>query len=281
MSDKKHDYQYLEMMEYILKYGTEKLDRTGTGTISIFDYQMKFDLSDGSIPLLTTKKMFTKGIIHELLWFLRGSTDVRELQAVGVHIWDKWMREDGTIGKGYGRQWRHWETGKKIWTSSSEYEYQVIDQISKLIDGLKNDPDGRRHIVNAWNVGELDDMELPPCHLLFQCYVANGTLSMKMYQRSCDVFLGVPFNIAQYSILLHMLAQVCNLKPGIFIWDGGDVHIYSNHIEQCKTQLKNLPYKSPTLLLNPSIDDIFEFRFDDFAVKEYLSYPSITAEASA
>jgi thymidylate synthase len=273
----KHDIQYHEMLEFITEYGNKKTDRTGTGVKSIFDYTMRFDLRDGSIPLLTTKKMFTKGIIHELLWFLSGDTNITYLKQNGVSIWDEWADEKGDLGPVYGAQWRKW-TGFHP-STDTDIEYMVIvDQIQELIWGLKKDPDSRRHVVSAWNVAEIDNMKLPPCHMVFQCYVANGELSLKLTQRSCDSFLGVPFNIAQYSILVHMLAQVCNLKPGDFIWSGNDVHIYDNHVEPVSLQLSRISAaEPPKLILNKEITDIFEFTFNDFSVINYESHPAIKA----
>lgn len=280
----KHDKQYHDMLTHILSHGVTKEDRTGTGTISVFDYTMRFDLRDGSIPLLTTKKMFTKGIIHELLWFLDGDTNINYLTQNGVHIWDEWADENGELGPVYGAQWRKWigyhpeDPNPDV----DDVDYIVIvDQIQELIWSLKKNPDSRRHIVTAWNVAEIDNMKLPPCHMMFQCYVANGELSLKLTQRSADTFLGVPFNIAQYSMLLHMLAHVTGLKPGDFIWSGGDVHIYKNHLTQVDRQLeRESAGASPKFKINPSIDDIFNFKYEDFAIEGYVSHDTIKAPVS-
>jgi len=257
---------YLDLMRHVLEHGDEKSDRTGTGTRSVFGWQMRFDLERG-FPLLTTKKLHTRSIIHELLWFLQGDTNIRYLKENGVSIWDEWADEKGDLGPVYGKQWRRWETP----------DGRTIDQIARLIDGLKNNPDSRRHIVSAWNPGEIDGMALPPCHALFQFYVANGRLSCQLYQRSADIFLGVPFNIASYSLLTMMVAQVCGYRPGDFIWTGGDCHLYSNHLEQAREQLSREPRPLPTLKLNPEVRDIFAFRFEDFSLEGYDPHPHIKA----
>jgi thymidylate synthase len=258
--------QYLSLLQHIMDYGILKGDRTGTGTKSVFGYQMRFDLEEG-FPLLTTKKLHLKSIIYELLWFLRGDTNINYLHEHGVTIWDEWAGQDGELGPVYGHQWRSWPApnGKSI------------DQISLLIEGIKTNPDSRRHIVSAWNPAEIDKMALPPCHALFQFYVANGKLSCQLYQRSADVFLGVPFNIASYALLTMMVAQVCRLKPGEFIHSFGDAHIYTNHFEQVKEQLSRIPRPLPRMLINPDVKDIFNFRYEDFKLEGYDPYPSIKA----
>ncbi len=261
--------QYLELCEHILENGVKKNDRTGTGTISVFGHQMRFDLQEG-FPLLTTKKVFLKGIIYELLWFLKGDTNIKYLQDHGVHIWDEWADENGNLGPVYGHQWRSWGTK----------DGRTIDQISNVIEQIKTNPDSRRLIVSAWNVGELDEMALPPCHTLFQFYVANGKLSCQLYQRSADVFLGLPFNIASYSLLTMMVAHVCGLQPGEFIHTTGDTHIYLNHIEQIKTQLQRTPRKLPTMKLNPEVKNIFDFEYEDFILEGYDPHPPIKGEVS-
>ena len=256
--------QYLNLMQHILDNGTEKGDRTGTGTKSVFGYQMRFDLDEG-FPCVTTKKLHLRSIIHELLWFLQGDQNIKYLKENGVSIWDEWADEAGNLGPVYGVQWRSWETpdGRKI------------DQIKKLIDGIKNNPDSRRHIVSAWNVADVDDMALPPCHTLFQFYVADGKLSCQLYQRSADVFLGVPFNIASYALFTMMVAQVCDLEPGDFVHTFGDAHLYSNHIEQANLQLSREPRALPTMRINPEVKDIFSFKFDDFELMNYDPHPHI------
>ena len=259
--------QYLDLLDHVLQNGTVKEDRTGTGTKSVFGYQMRFNLEDG-FPLLTTKKLHTKSIIHELLWFLKGETNIKYLQDNGVRIWNEWADENGDLGPVYGSQWRSWINAKG----------ETIDQISQVIDSIKNNPDSRRHIVNAWNVGEIDNMALPPCHILFQFYVANGKLSCQLYQRSADIFLGVPFNIASYAMLLSMVAQVTGLKPGEFVHTLGDAHIYLNHIEQVKEQLSRTPYSLPQLEINKEVKSIFDFTFEDFKIKNYNSHPHIKGE---
>ncbi|WP_433742725.1 thymidylate synthase [Falsibacillus pallidus] len=261
--------QYLDLCRHVLENGTKKEDRTGTGTLSTFGYQMRFDLNEG-FPLITTKKLHLKSIIHELLWFLKGDTNVRYLQENGVRIWNEWADEKGELGPVYGRQWRSWSAG----------DGTTVDQITELIETIKNNPDSRRMIVNAWNVGEIDKMALPPCHCLFQFYVANGKLSCQLYQRSADVFLGVPFNIASYALLTMMVAQVCDLEPGEFVHTFGDVHIYSNHIDQVKLQLERDPYPLPTMKINPEVKDIFGFRSEDFELTGYQSHPHIKGAVS-
>lgn len=258
--------QYLQLLQHILDNGVQKTDRTGTGTISVFGYQMRFDLQKG-FPLVTTKRVHLKSIIYELLWFLRGDTNIGYLKEHGVTIWDEWADESGNLGPVYGKQWRSWE-GK---------DGKVIDQISELVEQIKKTPDSRRLIVSAWNVGELAEMALMPCHTLFQFYVANGRLSCQLYQRSADVFLGVPFNIASYALLTMMIAQVCDLQPGEFIHTFGDVHIYNNHLEQVKLQLSREPYPLPTMKLNPEVKNIFHFRYEDFVLEGYQHHPAIKA----
>ncbi|MGD6803252.1 thymidylate synthase [Rossellomorea vietnamensis] len=261
--------QYLELCEHVLNNGTEKGDRTGTGTVSTFGYQMRFDLSEG-FPMLTTKKLHLKSIIHELLWFLNGDTNVKYLQDNGVRIWNEWADETGDLGPVYGKQWRSWEGASG----------ETIDQISELIQNIKNNPDSRRLIVNAWNVGEIEKMALPPCHCLFQFYVADGKLSCQLYQRSADVFLGVPFNIASYALLTMMVANVCDLEPGEFVHTFGDVHIYQNHMEQVKLQLSREPRALPTIRINKDVKDIFSYSFDDFTLENYDPHPHIKGVVS-
>lgn len=258
--------QYFSLLQHIMDHGILKGDRTGTGTKSVFGYQMRFDLEEG-FPLLTTKKLHLKSIIYELLWFLRGDTNINYLHEHGVTIWDEWAGQDGELGPVYGHQWRSWPAP----------DGKSIDQISLLIEGIKTNPDSRRHIVSAWNPAEIDKMALPPCHALFQFYVANGKLSCQLYQRSADVFLGVPFNIASYALLTMMVAQVCRLKPGEFIHSFGDTHIYTNHFEQVKEQLSRIPRPLPKMLINPDVKDIFNFRYEDFKLEGYDPYPSIKA----
>jgi thymidylate synthase len=258
--------QYHDLLEHLLKSGTAKSDRTGTGTLSVFGYQMRFNLAEG-FPLLTTKKLHTKSIIHELLWFLKGDTNIGYLKENGVSIWDEWADENGNLGPVYGYQWRSWPNPDGSRT----------DQITNLINGLKRNPDSRRHIVSAWNPSFIDQMALPPCHCLFQFYVADGKLSCQLYQRSCDTFLGVPFNIASYALLTLMVAQVCDLQPGEFVWTGGDVHLYSNHIEQARLQLTRDFRPLPQMKINPDIKDIFSFRFEDFTLENYDPHPHIKA----
>ncbi len=257
---------YLDLMRHVLAQGHAKSDRTGTGTRSVFGHQMRFDLAAG-FPLLTTKKLHTRSIIHELLWFLRGDTNIRYLQENGVRIWDEWADGNGDLGPVYGHQWRHWPDGQG----------GEIDQIRQLIDGLRRNPDSRRHIVSAWNPADIPKMKLPPCHALFQFYVADGRLSCQLYQRSADIFLGVPFNIASYALFTLMVGQVCGLQPGEFIWTGGDCHLYSNHLEQTRLQLSREPRALPTMRLNPAVDDIFAFRFEDFTLEGYDPHPHIAA----
>jgi thymidylate synthase len=261
--------QYLELMQYVLNHGVRKNDRTGTGTISTFGYQMRFDLSQG-FPLLTTKKMHLRSIIYELLWFLRGGTNVQYLHNHGVTIWDEWSDDEGNLGPIYGAQWRSWKT----------VDGRTIDQIARLIEQIRMDPNSRRLVVSAWNVGELEQMALQPCHVVFQFYVANGYLSCQLYQRSADIFLGVPFNIASYSLLIMMLAQVCGLSPGEFIHTMGDAHLYLNHLDQARLQLTRKPYPSPKIRINPTVTSIDAFDYPDFELIDYQSYPPIKAEIS-
>ncbi len=258
--------QYLDLMRHVLEHGDPKTDRTGTGTLSVFGWQMRFRLQDG-FPLLTTKKLHTRSIIHELLWFLQGDTNIRYLKENGVSIWVEWADADGELGPVYGKQWRRWETA----------DGRTVDQLARVVDSIRHNPDSRRHLVSAWNPGEVDDMALPPCHALFQFYVAGGRLSCQLYQRSADIFLGVPFNIASYALLTHMVAQVCELEPGDFIWTGGDCHLYSNHLEQAREQLGREPRALPTLRLNPAVRDLFGFRFEDIALEGYDPHPHIKA----
>lgn len=258
--------QYLDLLRHIQENGVHKSDRTGTGTQSCFGYQLRFDLSKG-FPLVTTKKVHLKSIIHELLWFLKGETNIAYLKENGVRIWDEWADDNGELGPVYGKQWRSWE-GK---------DGKVVDQISELIEQIKKNPDSRRLIVSAWNVADLPEMALMPCHNMFQFYVAEGKLSCQLYQRSADVFLGVPFNIASYALLTMMIAQVCDLQPGEFIHTFGDVHIYSNHMEQVNLQLGREPFALPTMKLNPVVKNIFDFKFEDFTLENYQSHPAIKA----
>jgi thymidylate synthase len=256
--------QYLDLLNRIITEGAKKEDRTGTGTLSVFGHQMRFNLEDG-FPCLTTKKLHLKSIIHELLWFLNGDTNVKYLQDNGVRIWNEWADENGDLGHIYGYQWRSWPG----------YNGEHIDQIKEVVETIKNNPDSRRIIVNAWNVGDIKNMNLPPCHAMFQFYVADGKLSLQLYQRSADCFLGVPFNIASYSLLLLMMAQVTGLKPGEFIHTLGDAHIYLNHIEQVNLQLTREPKKLPTMAINPEVKDIFSFKFEDFSLENYDAHPHI------
>jgi thymidylate synthase len=258
--------QYLDLMRHVRDNGLRRTDRTGTGTISLFGYQMRFDLSEG-FPVVTTKKLHLRSIIHELLWFLKGDTNIRYLQENGVSIWDEWADENGDLGPVYGSQWRSWPApnGKKI------------DQINNVIDQIRTTPDSRRLIVSAWNPAEIDNMALPPCHSLFQFYVADGKLSCQLYQRSADIFLGVPFNIASYALLTMMIAQVCDLEPGDFVHTFGDAHLYLNHLEQVDLQLSREPYPLPTMSLNPEIRSVFDFTFDDITLHNYQSHPAIKA----
>lgn len=261
--------QYLDLLNRIVTEGVQKSDRTGTGTISVFGHQMRFDLKDG-FPLLTTKKLHLKSIIYELLWFLRGDTNVRYLQEHGVRIWNEWADEDGDLGHIYGYQWRSWP----------DYNGGYIDQIAKVVDDIKNNPDSRRIIVSSWNVADLDNMNLPPCHLLFQFYVADGRLSLQLYQRSADTFLGVPFNIASYALLLMMMAQVTGLEPGEFVHTTGDTHIYLDHIEQVKLQLTREPRPLPRMVINPDVKNIFDFKYEDFQLEGYDPWPHIPGKVS-
>lgn len=261
--------QYHDLMRHVLEHGSKKDDRTGTGTLSVFGYQMRFDLSEG-FPLVTTKKLHLKSIIYELLWFLKGETNLGYLHDHGVRIWDEWADENGDLGPVYGAQWRSWRA----------IDGRVIDQISQVIDQLRTNPDSRRMIVSAWNVGELDRMALLPCHALFQFYVVGGRLSCQLYQRSADIFLGVPFNIASYALLTMMVAQVCNFEPGEFIHTFGDAHLYLNHIEQARLQLEREPYPLPEMKTNPAIKDIFEFTYEDFELVGYQSHPHIKAKVA-
>ena len=258
--------QYLDLLQHIFDDGEYKTDRTGTGTYSIFGYQMRFDLNNG-FPLLTTKKLHLKSIIYELLWFLRGDTNIRYLKENGVSIWDEWADENGDLGPVYGKQWRSWASA----------DGRSIDQISELIEMIKHNPDSRRMLVCAWNVGEVPKMALPPCHVLFQFYVSNGEISCQLYQRSADLFIGVPFNIASYSLLLMMIAQVCQLKPKYFIHTFGDVHVYSNHLEQAKLQLSRTPKALPKMEINHTVTSIFDFKYEDFQLKDYNPDPTIKA----
>jgi thymidylate synthase len=258
--------QYLRLIQHIMDQGAVKTDRTGTGTTSCFGYQLRFNLQDG-FPMVTTKKLHLKSIIYELLWFLNGDTNIQYLKEHGVKIWDEWADENGNLGPVYGKQWRSWETK----------DGRVIDQISDAVRTIKNNPDSRRIIVNAWNVGDLPEMALSPCHCLFQFYVADGRLSCQLYQRSADVFLGVPFNIASYALLTMMMAQVCGLQPGDFIHTFGDVHLYSNHLEQAKLQLSRQPFDLPVMKINPDVKDIFSFKFEDFELVNYQHHAHIKA----
>jgi thymidylate synthase len=258
--------QYLDLMQHVLDNGSEKTDRTGTGTLSVFGYQMRFDLSQG-FPLITTKKLHLHSIIHELLWFLQGDTNIRYLKENGVRIWDEWADENGDLGPVYGSQWRSWRA----------VDGDTVDQIQQLINNINNNPDSRRLIVSAWNVGEIETMALPPCHAFFQFYVANGRLSCQLYQRSADVFLGVPFNIASYALLLKMVAQVTGLEAGDFVHTLGDAHLYTNHLAQARLQLERAPFALPTMNLNPRVDELFGFRFEDFELTGYECHEHIKA----
>lgn len=261
--------EYLDLVGHVLNNGVEKADRTGTGTKSVFGYQMRFDLQVG-FPLLTTKKLHLKSIIYELLWFLQGDTNIQYLQDHGVRIWNEWADENGDLGPVYGSQWRSWSTS----------DDRTIDQIDQLIDQIKRNPTSRRLIVSAWNVGDIEKMALPPCHALFQFYVVNDRLSCQLYQRSADVFLGVPFNIASYALLTMMVAQVCDLQPGEFIHTFGDVHLYKNHIAQAELQLTRTPFPSPKIRINPEVDSIFGFKYDDFELLDYQAHPHIKAKVA-
>ncbi|MEY4570934.1 MAG: thymidylate synthase [Bacteroidota bacterium] len=261
--------QYHDLLQYILDHGTKKEDRTGTGTISVFGYQMRFDLNEG-FPCVTTKKLHLRSIIHELLWFLKGDTNINYLKENNVSIWDEWADENGNLGPVYGSQWRSWPTA----------DGRHIDQIKQVLDQIKNNPDSRRIIVSAWNVGEIDKMALPPCHAFFQFYVADGKLSCQLYQRSADTFLGVPFNIASYALLTIMMAQVCGLKPGDFVHTLGDAHLYSNHLDQAKLQLTRDFRPLPQMKINPNVKDLFDFKFEDFQLLNYDPHPHIKAEVA-
>lgn len=261
--------QYLDLLKHILNHGVRKEDRTRTGTLSVFGYQMKFDLNAG-FPLLTTKKLHLKSIIYELLWFLNGDTNIRYLQEHDIRIWNEWADEKGDLGPVYGAQWRSWNTAGG----------QQVDQISNAIEMIKNDPNSRRIIISAWNVGDIEKMALPPCHALFQFYVSEGKLSCQLYQRSADVFLGVPFNIASYALLTMMFAHVCGLNYGMFVHTFGDVHLYLNHIEQARLQLGRTPYPLPKMMLNPDVKSIFDFKYEDFTLMDYQAHPHIKAEVS-
>ena len=258
--------QYHDLMRHVLENGHDKSDRTGTGTRSVFGWQMRFDLASG-FPVMTTKKLHLRSIIHELLWFLQGDTNIRYLQENGVRIWDEWADGNGDLGPVYGKQWRRWETA----------DGRVVDQIAQLVNSLRNNPDSRRHIVSAWNPGDVDRMALPPCHCLFQFYVGGGKLSCQLYQRSADIFLGVPFNIASYALLTLMLAQVCGYRPGEFVHTFGDAHLYTNHFEQARLQLSRTPRPLPTMSINPAVDDILAFKFADFRLDGYDPHPHIAA----
>lgn len=258
--------QYLDLMQHVLDNGTKKSDRTGTGTVSVFGHQLRFDLAQG-FPLVTTKKVHLKSIIHELLWFLKGDTNIRYLKENGVSIWDEWADADGNLGPVYGKQWRSWGAA----------DGRTIDQITEVIDQIKRNPDSRRLIVSAWNVGELDKMALAPCHAFFQFYVVDGKLSCQLYQRSADIFLGVPFNIASYALLTMMMAQVCGLKPGDFVHTFGDAHLYLNHMEQTSLQLSREPRPLPTMRINPDVKNIFDFKYEDFVLEGYDPHPAIKA----
>jgi thymidylate synthase len=259
--------QYLDLLDHVLKNGVTKSDRTGTGTISLFGYQMRFNLEEG-FPVLTTKKLHLKSIIYELLWFISGNTNIKFLNENGVRIWNEWADKDGNLGPVYGQQWRSWPAS----------DGRKIDQLNNVINSIMNSPDSRRHIVNAWNVGELDKMALPPCHLLFQFYVANGKLSCMLYQRSADIFIGVPFNIASYSLLTMMIAMVTGLQPGEFIHVLGDAHIYLNHIDQVKLELTRQPFKLPKMIINREVRDINDFRYEDFILVDYIAHPHIKGD---
>lgn len=261
--------QYLDLMQHILDHGVDKGDRTGTGTKAVFGYQMRFDLSKG-FPLLTTKKLHLRSIIYELLWFLKGDTNIKYLKKHGVRIWDEWADEKGDLGPVYGFQWRFWQ----------DTDGGVVDQISQAVDQIKSNPNSRRILVSAWNVGQIDKMALPPCHLLFQFYVADGRLSCQLYQRSADVFLGVPFNIASYSLLTMMIAQVCDLEPGDFVHTLGDTHLYQNHLDKTLIQLDREPYPLPFMRINPDVKSIFGFQYEDFQLENYQAHPHIKAEVS-
>jgi thymidylate synthase len=257
---------YLDLLQDLIDHGTPKEDRTGTGTLSVFGRQLRFDLSEG-FPLVTTKKLHLRSIIHELLWFLSGDTNIRYLRENGVTIWDEWANENGELGPVYGHQWRSWPAP----------DGRTIDQISLVLEQIKTKPDSRRHIVSAWNVAEVENMALPPCHTLFQFYVAAGRLSCQLYQRSCDTFLGLPFNIASYALLTHMMAQQCDLEPGDFVWTGGDVHLYRNHLDQARLQLSRQPFPKPRLVLKRRPVSLFDYRYEDFLIEDYQCHPGIKA----
>ncbi len=261
--------QYLDLLDHVLKNGTEKRDRTETGTISVFGYQMRFNLEEG-FPLLTTKKLHLKSIIHELLWFISGDTNIKYLNDNNVRIWNEWADKDGNLGPVYGYQWRSWPAS----------DGRKIDQLKDVINKIRTSPDSRRLVVSAWNAGEIDKMALPPCHVMFQFYVAGGKLSCQLYQRSCDIFLGIPFNIASYALLTMMVAHAADLKPGEFIHTLGDAHIYLNHLEQVRLQLTREPYPLPRMEINPSVRDIFKFRFEDFTLTNYIAHPNIKGDIS-
>ena len=261
--------QYIDLLNHVISNGTKKSDRTGTGTVSVFGYQSRYDLSEG-FPVLTTKKLHLKSIIHELLWFLTGDTNVKYLQENGVKIWNEWADENGNLGPVYGYQWRSWPTP----------DGRHIDQISQVVNSLINNPDSRRHLVSAWNVGQIDEMKLPPCHLLIQFYVADGKLSCQLYQRSADIFLGVPFNVASYALLTLMMAQVCRLQPGDFIHTLGDAHIYLNHMEQVNLQITREPFPLPKMKINPEVKSIFDFKFEDFELVGYQAHPHIAGQVA-
>lgn len=258
--------QYLDLIKHVLLNGTKKTDRTGTGTLSVFGHQMRFNLAEG-FPLVTTKKLHLRSIIHELLWFLKGDSNIAYLKENGVSIWDEWADENGNLGPVYGVQWRSWPTA----------DGRHIDQIAQLIEQLKNNPDSRRHIVSAWNVSEIENMKLPPCHALFQFYVADNKLSCQLYQRSADIFLGVPFNIASYALLTHMVAQQCGFELGDFVWTGGDCHLYSNHLDQAHEQISRTPFPLPQLAIHRKPETLFDYRFEDFEIVNYQSHPHIKA----
>nr|AVA17778.1 thymidylate synthase [uncultured bacterium] len=261
--------QYQDLLKHVINNGTKKSDRTGTGTISVFGYQSRYDLAEG-FPVLTTKKLHLKSIIHELLWFLTGDTNIKYLQENGVKIWNEWADENGNLGPVYGYQWRSWPTP----------DGRHIDQVSQVVSSIKNNPDSRRHLISAWNVGQIDEMKLPPCHLLIQFYVADGKLSCQLYQRSADIFLGVPFNIASYALLTLMMAQVCELQPGEFVHTLGDAHIYLNHMEQVNLQLTRQPFPLPQMKINPAVKSIFDFKFEDFELTGYQSHPHIAGKVA-
>lgn len=264
------DAEYHKLLEHILDNGTKKEDRTGTGTLDTFGYQMRFDLSNGTFPLSTTKKLHLRSIIYELLWFLNGDTNIKYLNDNKVRIWDEWADKNGELGPIYGYQWRSWPS----------YDGTSIDQITEAINKIKNNPNSRQNLVVSWNVAQISEMALPPCHCLFQFDVTDGKLSLQLYQRSCDTFLGVPFNIASYALLLMMIAQVCDLKPGTFIWTGGSVHLYTNHLDQARLQLTRKPYPAPVMTINPDVKDIFDFKYEDFHLGGYESHPHIKGEIS-